>query len=180
MNIDLFGNTATAARAMGSHQSAVGGTDEWLTPPDLIAALGHFDLDPCAPIDRPWPTAERHYTIEDDGLRQKWSGRVWCNPPYAHVWKWLARLADHGTGTALIFVRTETVGFHAQVWERATALLFLKGRLHFHYRDGERASANAGAPSVLVAYGEDDSRVLSSVPVPGHYVRLQSGVDTKS
>ena len=26
---------------------------EWLTPPEVIAALGEFDLDPCAPINRP-------------------------------------------------------------------------------------------------------------------------------
>jgi len=27
--------------------------DEWLTPPYIIKALGEFDLDPCAPINRP-------------------------------------------------------------------------------------------------------------------------------
>ncbi|MDG4853840.1 MULTISPECIES: hypothetical protein [unclassified Mesorhizobium] len=42
---------------IGSHQSAAAGTDVWLTPPALLAALGgaeSFDLDPCAPLDRPW------------------------------------------------------------------------------------------------------------------------------
>jgi len=42
---------------IGSHQSAAMMKDEWLTPPDIIKALGPFDLDPCAPIVRPWPTA---------------------------------------------------------------------------------------------------------------------------
>lgn len=173
MSVDLFGEALPPVRAVGAHESAVGGTDEWLTPPDLLTALGRFDLDPCAPIERPWPTAERHYTIENDGLRQKWHGRVWCNPPYAHVWKWLARLADHGTGTALIFARTETAGFHSQVWQKATALLFLKGRLHFYHRDGCRAKGNAGAPSVLVAYGAEDARVLANTTIAGHYVHLR-------
>jgi hypothetical protein len=51
--------------------------DVWLTPPYIIESLGGFDLDPCSPIDRPWPTAKSHYTIIDDGLTKDWSGRVW-------------------------------------------------------------------------------------------------------
>lgn len=170
MTVDLFGEPVRPDRAMGSHQSATGGVDEWLTPPSLIEALGPFDLDPCAPIHRPWPTAANHYTLEDDGLRQEWRGRVWLNPPYAHAAKWLARLADHGHGTALIFARTETALWFNYVWPHATALLFLKGRLHFHYLDGRRAKANSGAPSVLVAYGERDADILRVSGIPGRCV----------
>lgn len=61
---------------MGAHQSAVMLKDEWLTPPEIIKALGRFDLDPCAPVCRPWDTAYRHYTIHDNGLAQAWRGRV--------------------------------------------------------------------------------------------------------
>ena len=42
--------------------------EEWLTPPALIAKLGEFNLDPCAPIVRPWDTAKKYYTVQDDGL----------------------------------------------------------------------------------------------------------------
>ena len=59
-----------------------GATDEWLTPPYIINALAPFDLDPCAPVIRPWATARRHLTIEDDGLAHPWTGFVWCNPPF--------------------------------------------------------------------------------------------------
>ena len=31
--------------------------DEWLTPPNILRALGAFDLDPCAPEKRPWEMA---------------------------------------------------------------------------------------------------------------------------
>ena len=171
---DLFGRPATARNSMGSHQAATGGTDEWLTPPDLLAALGPFDLDPCAPRKPPWPTATQHYSIEDDGLRQQWSGRVWLNPPYAHAGTWLHRLAEHGHGTALIFARTETALWFQHVWPRAAGLLFLRGRLHFHYSDGTRAKANSGAPSVLVAYGQSDAEILAEQPWPGKYVALTS------
>lgn len=139
-----------------------GATDEWLTPPEIIEALGPFDLDPAAPVERPWPTAGAHYTIEDDGLSRPWFGRVWLNPPYgAQVTTWLERLADHGRGTALIAARTETEVFHRFVWGRASALLFFHGRLFFHYPDGRRAKSNAGHGSVLVAYGDVDADRLA-------------------
>ncbi len=32
--------------AMGSHQSTAMKTDNWLTPPEIISALGVFDTDP--------------------------------------------------------------------------------------------------------------------------------------
>ena len=61
---------------LSSHQKN-GGHDEWLTPPEILRALGAFDLDPCAPVVRPWETAAHHYTAQDDGLALPWFGRVW-------------------------------------------------------------------------------------------------------
>jgi hypothetical protein len=55
-------------------EASVAGTDVWLTPPHIIQALGSFDLDPCSPLNRPWDTAQKHYTIEDDGLTSPWGG----------------------------------------------------------------------------------------------------------
>ena len=173
MSVDLFGLEQQDRAAMGSHQSHSGGADEWLTPPDLIDALGLFDLDPCAPIERVWSTAAQHYTIEDDGLRQQWAGRVWLNPPYSQAGKWLARLAEHNHGTALVFARTETRLWFDHIWPKATGILFLKGRLHFHYANGKRATANSGAPSVLVSYGDRDAAALAVEPLAGHFVRLR-------
>lgn len=173
MSADLFGVEHGARRLIGSHESAIGGSDEWLTPPSLIAALGSFDLDPCSPGSRrPWDTAAKHYGIEDDGLRQEWAGRVWLNPPYAHSAKWMHRLAEHGTGTALIFARTETRMWFDHIWPRAGGLLFLKGRLKFCYVNGKEAGS-AGTPSVLVAYGAADAAVLANLPLMGHYVSLE-------
>lgn len=149
--------------AIGAHENASTGSDVWLTPPYVIDALGPFDLDPCAaPEPRPWPTATRHIAYPRDGLTEPWDGRVWCNPPYSRVWTWLARLADHGNGIALIFARTETQGFISQVWERADAILFLAGRLTFHRHNGKPGAGNAGAPSCLVAYGSDNAASLEN------------------
>jgi hypothetical protein len=43
--------------SLSGHQSAKMKSDEWLTPPGILKALGQFDLDPCAPVNRPWDTA---------------------------------------------------------------------------------------------------------------------------
>lgn len=38
----------------GGHERPFrGDTDEWLTPPHILRALGDFDLDPCSPVNRP-------------------------------------------------------------------------------------------------------------------------------
>lgn len=165
--------------AMGGHQSARPQTTNWLTPPHVIEALGgadSFDLDPCAVFDSPIPTARHGYCLPaTDGLAAEWFGRVWLNPPYTsgEVDSWLAKLADHGAGTALIFARTETECFAREVFGKASGLLFLAGRLHFHYPDGTRAKANAGAPSVLCAYGADDLDRLAASDLPGTVVPLR-------
>jgi hypothetical protein len=150
-----------------------GDNDEWLTPPEIIAALGEFDLDPCSPVARPWPTAAKHYTIRDNGLAQKWAGRVWLNPPYGpQTGTWLAKLAHHGNGIALIFARTETTMFHEHGWNKADAMLFLRGRIHFYDVHGNRANGNAGGPSVLIAYGFANAATLQACGLAGFYVDL--------
>jgi hypothetical protein len=159
--------------------------DEWLTPPYIIEALGLFNLDPCAPVKRPWRTAQGHYTVRDDGLARRWYGRVWCNPPYGNkTFDWLRKLADYGQGTALIFARTETKGFHREIWKRATAIFFFEGRLVFYDIKGQPARnkkgqvTGANAPSCLVAYGLRDAEVLrgavESGKLKGRYIELQN------
>lgn len=153
----------------------VAGTHVWLTPPEIIQALGLFDLDPCAaPAPRPWETAKQHITLPDDGLSAEWHGRVWCNPPFgAHTAAWLARMADHGNGIALAFARTETRMFQRYVWPHADAILFVAGRPHFYFPDGERAPGNSGGPICLIAYGQSNSEALRRSGIPGAIVRTQ-------
>ncbi len=162
----------TRGRSMGSHHLPNRGkSDDWLTPPELVEALGPFDLDPCASPDQPWATASVQWVR--DGLDSRWHGLAWVNPPYSEQWIWMGRLADHGNGIALVFARTETDGFFRNVWDRASALFFLRGRLHFrHPKTGGRAPFNAGAPSVLVGYGEVARDRLRGCPLPGKFVRI--------
>lgn len=146
--------------SLSSHQKN-GGHDEWLTPPEIVKALGSFDLDPCSPVVRPWDTAHQHLNVQHDGLAHPWAGRVWLNPPFGReAVKWLRKMVQHGNGVALVPARTETAMFYECVWNVADAVCFMKGRPHFHYVDGRRAKANSGAPICLIAYGQKNVAAL--------------------
>ncbi len=151
------------------------GKEEWLTPPEMIRALGEFDLDPCASIIQPWETAKKHYTIEDDGLSHRWEGRVWCNPPYGNQTQfWLRRMAAHGNGIVLVFARTETMNFFRYVWPKAQGIMFLKGRIFFYDVTAIRPKNGPGAPSCLVAYGDENALMLKESGLEGQYLALNS------
>lgn len=162
----------------GENQNAGGAQREtrWLTPRHLVDPLGKFDLDPCGAPGH--DLATRTYQIDDgeDGLQLPWEGRVWLNPPYGkQAEPFLEKLAEHNNGTALIFARTETRSFHKHVWDKASGLLFLQGRVSFLHPDGTAAKANAGAPSVLVAYGTADAELLQHSGIPGKFVSINEG-----
>ena len=161
-----------AAINLGSwtHQRRRPYRDVYLTPPEILRALGPFDLDPCACDEpRPWPTAAVHYTFRDNGLRQPWPRqcRVWCNPPFGTAAAWLERLAAHGNGVALLFARTETAAFVRHVWGTAGAVLFLAGRPHFYTPAGERLRGGCGGPCLLAAYGGANVTALRNCRLPG-------------
>ena len=148
-------------------------THDWLTPPEILSVLGPFDLDPCASQFQPWRTAEKQFTIEDNGLAKPWDGRIWCNPPYGpFAGKWLERCADHGNAVAFVFARTETAMFQDYVWPCADAVLFLRGRVQFRLPGGGK-SGPAGAPSCLIAYGKSNASVLAKCGIAGAFVQLR-------
>jgi len=151
------------------------GKDEWLTPPEIVRSLGIFDLDPCSPINRPWDTAKQHLTIEDDGLSAAWAQehRIWCNPPYGNQCSlWIKKLAGHGNGIALTFARTETKMFFESIWNKAHAVLFIKGRIRFYHVSGEQGGT-AGAPSILIAYGQENAEALKNCAIKAKFITLK-------
>ena len=92
---------------MAEHETCIGASDDWYTPPAIFDALGlTFDLDPCSPGPGHWVPARRVYTIADDGLSKPWgSGLVFMNPPFGgrngHV-PWMCRFLDHANGIAIV------------------------------------------------------------------------------
>ncbi len=144
--------------------------DEWLTDPAIIKALGQFDLDPCSPINRPWPTANNHFTVADNGLTKQWEGRVWMNPPYSDIDTWMKKMVYHGNGIALTFARTDTNMFYKYAWEKADSILFILQRLKFYNVDGSPAKFTAGAPSCLISYGKHNLEALEDCGIPGKHI----------
>jgi len=161
--------------------------DEWLTPPDILERLGHFDLDPCAATVRPWPTAQLHYTKADNGLRFEWHGRAWCNPPYSklngksQVELWMKRMAAHKNGLALVNVRSETQWFFDYLWRQAHALFFFEGRIRFYRPDGTVGDTGRNA-SALAAFSQADAAILYQAGFGGKFIPLiiQLAADLRS
>jgi len=146
---------------------------EWLTPPELVASLGEFDLDPCSPINAPFVHATTNFTTLDDGLAKEWFGRVYLNPPYGRGMElWLEKLKFHGNGIALIFARTETKCFFEHIWNDADAILFVKGRIKFYHVSGVQGGT-PGAPSVFIAYGKENANLLKDCGIDGRFLALK-------
>ncbi len=67
------------------------GPGEWFTPEPLFRMLeekyGPFTLDAAA--DESNAKCAEYFTESQDGRIQPWRGRVWCNPPYRDLLKWV-------------------------------------------------------------------------------------------
>lgn len=155
-------------------KSRINKTNEWLTPPEIFRVLGEFDLDPCAPVYRPWPTAREHFTIKDNGLLLPWAGRVWLNPPYDNLEPWLKRMALHGNGISLTFNKSDINAIQDWVYPFADSMLLIRQRLNFYTVAGTRSKYDGGAPSVLFAYGEMNMDKLAESGIRGRHIPLNS------
>lgn len=152
------------ARGLAVHFTS--DTPEWLTPPEVIAAvrsaLGGIDLDPCSNNGTPNVAARRHFTEKDNGLTKEWTGRVYMNPPYGDVIRsWIEKLvSEHASGRvsaciALVPARTDTAWWSLL---RDAAICLVRRRLRFS--DSE---AGAPFPSALAYLGPDVPRFARSV-----------------
>lgn len=156
-----------------SFEKSKNSTDEWYTPKEIIDALGEFDLDPCAPMRPLWRTARVMYNKEQDGLKQKWEGRVWLNPPYSRptIEHFITRMVEHNNGIALLFNRLDNKMFQDVVFPKAKGILFMKGRIKFHREDGT-IGESPGCGSILVAFGEENAETLRSSNIEGRYIQV--------
>ena len=123
-------------------------TPEWSSPADIVNravnVLGGIDLDPCSNNHgSPNVPAAHYYTQDDDGLSQRWLGRVYMNPPYGRaIGSWVEKLDGHHRmgdvpeAIALVPARTDTAWFRVL---REYPVCFLAGRLRF-------SGSSTGAP----------------------------------
>lgn len=128
-------------------------SDEWSTPHDIFQRLNeefNFNLDPCANHEN--HKCDTYYTVDDDGLSQSWGGhRVFCNPPYSEIGKWVEKAyrESHQDNTLIVLLipsRTDTRYFHNFIYQRAE-IRFVKGRLKFG-----QSKNSAPFPSMVVIF----------------------------
>jgi ParB family chromosome partitioning protein len=163
LTITKFLRTLRDANAE-SHVSAHTGDPEWYTPAAYIEAsrrvLGEIDLDPASTrIAQKTVKAKRFFSLESDGLAQKWKGNVFLNPPYTadKVAAFVDKLCEHvsarDVSAAILLVNnaTETRWFQ-QALRLATAICFPEGRLRFLGEDGPKGSPLQG--QALLYFGK--------------------------
>ncbi len=148
-------------------------TNKWIVPKYITDQLGLFECDVCAPVNAPWSCAGRVITTSENGLGKDWDGRVFCFPPGSESYGWLKKCAAHKNSIALVFAKTDTKVFQDVIFPNACSLFFLKGRVKFHYPDGEQADSSP-FPSVLVAFDEANSRILEQSKLPGYFLALNN------
>jgi phage N-6-adenine-methyltransferase len=127
-------------------------SDEWPTSPADFArwnAVYNLNLDACASAEN--AKCARFFTAEDDGLSQRWTGRVWMNPPYGRgIDKWMkkayesAKSGDAEIAVCLVPARTSSRWWHD--WAMKGEIEYLKGRLTF---DGQANPAPFGNALVV-------------------------------
>jgi phage N-6-adenine-methyltransferase len=106
----------------------------------------------------------RFFTLEDDGLAQRWAGeRVWCNPPYSNIRPWIEK-AWREWGDADLIVMLLPANRTEQTWWQELVeplrdgdlhVEFLAGRVKFDMPEGSLAERGHCPPfgSCLLIWG---------------------------
>jgi site-specific DNA-methyltransferase (adenine-specific) len=120
---------------------------EWETPESFFQQLNeefHFTLDAAASDAN--HKCKKYFTKDQDGLTQRWSGTVWCNPPYGKtIPQWLEKAIEEQrrgvTSVFLLMARTEMSYFHELIFPNAE-IRFVKGRVKFSHPDPAKNKNN--------------------------------------
>lgn len=145
-----------AREAVHNHRAQGTGENEWYTPEQYIEAaremMGGIDVDPASSeIAQQTVKADAFFTINDDGLRQDWNGKVWLNPPYAQpaIQHFMQKAVDEycaermEEGIVLTHNYTDTAWFHIGA-RFAEAICFTRGRIGFLNPEGKKAAPTQG------------------------------------
>ena len=130
---------------------------DWETPQDFFDKLNaefNFTTDVCATPEN--AKCSYFFTEKEDGLKMKWAGKCWCNPPYGkEIGKWVQKAYEEvNRGVPLVVMlipaRTDTKYWHEYVM-RAQQIRLVKGRLKF-----VGAKSSAPFPSAVVIFSQHE------------------------
>jgi phage N-6-adenine-methyltransferase len=107
-----------------------------------------FQIDVCAIAEN--AKCYTFYSPEIDGLKQKWTGVCWMNPPYGReIGKWMKKAYESSlagaTVVCLVPARTDTAWWHDYAMKGEVE--FIRGRLKF----GD-AKNSAHFPSAVIVF----------------------------
>lgn len=156
--------------------------DEWRTPDgahlDAVRRLfeGRIDLDPCStPEANNTIKARRYYTKADDGLKSRWSGYVFLNPPFSYplVEQFTARAislheAQKTKGTIILVNNaTDTDWFQSLLGRYLNC--FPRGRILFNHP--ERNSPGSRQGQTFFYMGDNEAGFISEFSELGTVTR---------
>jgi ParB family chromosome partitioning protein len=142
------------------------GDNEWYTPAQYVelarTVFGAIDLDP-ASNERAQKVvkATTYFDASTNGLAQKWSGRIWLNPPYSQpeIMQFIQKLIDElpNIDEAILLTHnyTDTAWFHLAA-KNAPAICFTRGRIKFYNQNGEGCAPTQG--QAFFYYGKNKER----------------------
>jgi hypothetical protein len=157
------------------------GEFEWYTPLDIIEVVQAvlypgIDLDPASStVANAVVKAKKYYTYEDDGLTLPWEGRVWLNPPFSEVARFVDKLLlEYEIGRVteacvITFASLDTA------WARRLAAFprwYPKGRVNYSPLWEERRTPIQALPGMAdqVNTGDRNDRNRPSSPPKGSMV----------
>jgi phage N-6-adenine-methyltransferase len=142
------------------------GAGEWFTPPDLFKDIeskyGPFSLDVAA--DETNSKCEEYFDVKQDGRLQTWHGRVWCNPPYVDLIKWVKKAYEETQAgnceiaVILLPAQTSTQWFHEYALPFAE-LYWIRGKRRFGAMKG---TAFNGSVAVVFRSEAEKARMLEA------------------
>ena len=108
----------------------------------VLAGVGDFDLDPAATAKS--ARAPAYFTIDDD---RPWHGRVWVNPPYSDIRRWVRKAWwewRHRDGVEMIAKLLPANRTEQAWWQELVEPHRRRGELAVYFLAGRRRSDRPG------------------------------------
>lgn len=147
------------------HSKSLGksGKQNWSTPrwflKVLLTLLGYpaFSLDPCCdgPVNA---CGEKFFTPKQNGLKQKWFGHVFVNPPWNDIGSWVEKakreLNNVDSITFLLPNKPETKWFE-QLWQLNPTVYIVAPRLNYYDTTRGKLVSGIAFTSIVVEISKD-------------------------